>query len=218
MLVAEGKLWSRKVTDKLTKRAEKLRPHRVDPYGSDLGDYKVIQYGETLSSGDYKNFKYNVNIKEGSMLKCDCLKLNLTGIPCSHVLAVIKVRKLELNQFVCLFYCANTLLRTWSGRLYLHPNQIDWPEYNGPDIIPERRLNRKGRRKHIRILMVMDEMQGRRGKHGSRLINFGGGRGRLKSRPKYCSKKIVRIACISYHCMYCNLLSRSYTPVMGTNR
>jgi hypothetical protein len=29
---------------------------------------------------------------------------------------------------------------------------------------------------------------------------------------------LVRIPCVSYHCMYCNLLSESYTPVMGTNR
>jgi MULE transposase domain/SWIM zinc finger len=172
-LINEGKLWSRKVTEKLNKRAEKSRSHRVDPYGSDLGDYEVIHHGETLSNGDYENFKYTVNIKEGSMPKCDCLKPNLTGIPCSHVLAVIRVRKFELNQFVCPFYSAQALLNTWSSRFYPYPNQIDWPEYNGPNIIPERRLIRKGRRKHIRIPMVMDEMQGRRGKCGSRLKNSG---------------------------------------------
>jgi SWIM zinc finger len=102
-LVAEGKLWSRKVINKLTKRAKKSRPHRVDPYGSDLGDCEVIHHGETLPNGDYENFKYTVNIKEGYIPKCDCLKSNLTGIPCSHVLAVIRVRNFELNQFVCPF-------------------------------------------------------------------------------------------------------------------
>jgi hypothetical protein len=37
VLVNEGKMWSTKVIKKLNKRAEKSRPHKVDPYGSDWG-------------------------------------------------------------------------------------------------------------------------------------------------------------------------------------
>jgi hypothetical protein len=37
VLVNEGQVRSIKVTEKLNKRAEKSRPHRVDPYGSDRG-------------------------------------------------------------------------------------------------------------------------------------------------------------------------------------
>jgi hypothetical protein len=92
------------------------------------------------------------------MPKCDCLKPNLTSIPCSHILAVIRVRKFELNQFVCHFYCAQALLNSWSSQFYPYPNQTDWPEYNDPNIIPEIRLIRRDRRKHICIHMVMDEM------------------------------------------------------------
>jgi SWIM zinc finger len=117
-LFNEGKLWSRKVTDKLIKRAEKSRPHKVDPYGYDLGDYEVIHHDETLPNGDYENFKYTVNIKEESMPKCDCLKPDLTGIPCSHILTVISVRKLQLNQFVCPLYRVQALLSTWSSRFF----------------------------------------------------------------------------------------------------
>jgi hypothetical protein len=102
------------------------------------GDYKVIHHGETLSNGDLENFKYTVHIQEDMTLKYTCLKPNLTGIPCSHILAVIRVRKFELNRFICLFYSAQTLLNTWSGRFYPYPNQIDWPESNGPRIISER--------------------------------------------------------------------------------
>jgi hypothetical protein len=40
VLFNEGKLWSRKVNDKLIKRSEKSRPYRVDPYDSDLRDVK----------------------------------------------------------------------------------------------------------------------------------------------------------------------------------
>jgi hypothetical protein len=58
-------VWLTKVTEKLNKRAEKSRPHRVDPYDSDRGDYEVIHHGEILSNSDFENFKYTVN--EGMM-------------------------------------------------------------------------------------------------------------------------------------------------------
>jgi SWIM zinc finger len=155
-----GQVWSIKVIKKLNKRAEKLCPHRVDSYDSDRGDYKVIYHGETLPNGDFKNFKYTVHIEEDMMSKCTCLKSNLTGISCYHILAVIRVRKFKLNQFLCPFYSAQTILNTWTERFYQYSNQIDWLESNGPRIIPERRLIRRGRRKHIHLPMIMDEMKG----------------------------------------------------------
>jgi hypothetical protein len=112
ILVNERKIWSKKVIEKLNKRAEKSCLYRVDPYGSDRGDYEVIHHGEPLFNGDFENFKYTVHIKECMMLKYTCLKPNLIGIPCSHILAVIRVKKIELNQFICYFYSAQTLLNT----------------------------------------------------------------------------------------------------------
>jgi hypothetical protein len=70
VLVNGGQVWSTKITEKLKKIAEKSRPHRVDPYGSNRGGYEVIHHGETLPNGDFKNFKYIVHIKEGMMSKC----------------------------------------------------------------------------------------------------------------------------------------------------
>jgi hypothetical protein len=151
VLVNGGKVWSTKVTEKLNKIAKKSRPRRVDPYGSDRGDYEVIHHGETLPNGDFEHFKYTVHIEEDMMSKCTCLKSNLTSISCFHILTVIRVRKFELNRFICPFYSAQTLLNTWSRHFYPYPNQIDWPESNDPRIIPERRLIRRGRRKHIRL-------------------------------------------------------------------
>jgi hypothetical protein len=55
VLVNGGKVWSTKVTEKLNKRTEKSRQHRVNPYGSDRGDYEVIHHGETLPNDDFKN-------------------------------------------------------------------------------------------------------------------------------------------------------------------
>jgi hypothetical protein len=50
------------------------------------------------------------HIEECMMSKYTCLKSNLTGISCFHILAVIRVKKFELNQFLCPFYSAQTLL------------------------------------------------------------------------------------------------------------
>jgi hypothetical protein len=57
VLVNEGQVRSIKVTEKLNKRAEKSRPHRVDPYGSDRGYYVVIHHGERLPNGDLSTLK-----------------------------------------------------------------------------------------------------------------------------------------------------------------
>jgi hypothetical protein len=123
----ERKCGQRKLPRKLNKRAKKSRPYRVDPYGSDQGggDYEVIHHGETLPNYDFENFKYTVHIEEVIMSKYMCLKPNLTSIPCSHILAIIRVRKFKLNRFICPFYSAQTLLNIWSGRFYSYPNQID---------------------------------------------------------------------------------------------
>jgi hypothetical protein len=105
ILVNGGKVWSTKVTGKLNKIAEKSRPHRLDPYGSDRGggDYEVIHHSETLPNGDFEIFKYTIHIEEDMESKCTCLKPNLTSISCFHILAVIRVRKFELNRFICPF-------------------------------------------------------------------------------------------------------------------
>lgn len=166
--VSDGFVWSRSVTEKLIKRGDKSRPHRVDPYRSEQGDFEVLHQGETLPNGEFENFKYHVLLEEGVFTRCTCLKPNLTGIPCSHVLAVIRVRHLNLSQFVSPYYTAANLHDTWSGRFHPFPNQYEWLEYTGPTIIPNRKLLRRGRRRHIRIPMVMDEMEGRKGKRRGR--------------------------------------------------
>jgi hypothetical protein len=94
------KVWSTKITEKLNKE---LKNHAHT--GLTLmalirrggGGYEVIHHGETLPNGDFKNFKYTVQIEEGMMSKCTSLKPNLTGISYSHILAVIRIRKFELN-------------------------------------------------------------------------------------------------------------------------
>jgi hypothetical protein len=165
--VNRGFHWSRNVTQKLIKRGDKARLHRVNPYKSQLGEFEVTHQGETLPNDKWEDNKYHVKLhNEGS--SCGCLKPDLTGIPCSHVLAVIRVRKFSLPMFVSNFYSVANLVNTWKGRFYPYPNQREWSLYEGPIMIPKRTWIRRGRRRHIRLSMVMDEMEGRRRKRRGR--------------------------------------------------
>ena len=50
---------------------------------------------------------------------------------------------------------------TWDGEFRSFGNKRDWPMWHGPVIRPDPKKINKGRRKKIRIPMMMDEMEGR---------------------------------------------------------
>lgn len=74
----------------------------------------------------------------------------------------------DVDCFVDPFYSVNKLLETWSGKFHGFGNQPEWPKYTGPVIFPDRDLISKGRRRHNRIKMTMDEMEGRSSGHQAR--------------------------------------------------
>jgi hypothetical protein len=161
--------WSERVQEILTKRIKKCREMHSMPVG-EHGEHEVkvkdekVVYKERDGNFSYKKetFKYKVVISDGNRVACACLKPQLTGIPCAHVLAVCRERRYNHNLFVHPLYSTSTLAETWSGHFHGFANQCDWPRYDGPTIIPDKNKIKKGRRKHGRIVMVMDEMQGRR--------------------------------------------------------
>ena len=128
-----------------------------------VNDERVV-YKERDGNFTYKKetFRYKVIISDGNIAQCSCLKPQLTGIPCAHVLAMCRERRYNHNIFVNHLYSAKTLAETWSGQFHGFANQCEWPRYDGLTIIPDKNKIKKGRRKHARIVMVMDEMQGRR--------------------------------------------------------
>ena len=65
-------------------------------------------------------------------------------------------------------YSAAELAETWSGEFHGFGNQCEWPRYDGPTIIPDHNRIKKGRRKHNRANMIMDEMEGRTMGHQAR--------------------------------------------------
>jgi hypothetical protein len=95
-------------------RSKKHHPVRDFSDISEINEINAPSQSQfkNLHNGDFKNFKYTVHIEEDMVLKCTYIKSYLTSIPCSHILEVIRVRKFELNRFICPFYSAQTLLTT----------------------------------------------------------------------------------------------------------
>jgi hypothetical protein len=104
--------------------------------------------------------KYEVELAMTGIGNCWCQKPQLTGIPCDHLLAVCSFRRLDYTQYVSPYYTIQYYINTWSGHWRSYGNKRDWPIYNGPVIRPDPAKINKGRRRMIRIPMVMDEMEG----------------------------------------------------------
>jgi hypothetical protein len=105
--------------------------------------------------------KYEVELAMMGISNCWCQKPQLTGIPCDHLLAVCSFRRLDYTQYVNPYYIIQYYINTWSGHWRSYGNKQDWPMYNGPVIRPDPVKINKGKRRKIRIPMVMDEMEDR---------------------------------------------------------
>jgi hypothetical protein len=117
--------------------------------------------------------KYEVELAMMRIGNCWCQKLQLTGIPCDHLLDVCSFRRLYYTQYVSPYYTIKYYINTWSGHWRNYGNKQNWPMYNGPVIRPDPAKINKGRRMKICISMVMDEMKDR--------INILPTRGRARS-------------------------------------
>lgn len=174
-LLQSGKLWSQRVENLLVKRGNKVGHMNAISYGDEVGVYKVKVENELVlvQQGNHvmntrRDFKYKVVLQPNATPSCDCLKPNLTGVPCAHVLAVCRHRNLNENELVNLWYSFQALANTWAGQFHPYGNQIERPTFTGPTIVPDHRLINLGRRQHSRIPMYMDEMEGRRLGHQAR--------------------------------------------------
>ena len=129
-----------------------------------------VVYKERDGNFSYKRetFSYKVVISDGNLAQCACLKPQLTGIPCAHVLAVCRERNYNHNLFVNQMYSAKELAETWRGEFHFYGNLCEWPVIEDPKIIPDKNKIRKGRRRHNRAVMTMDEMEGRTVGHQAR--------------------------------------------------
>jgi hypothetical protein len=91
---------------------------------------------------------------------CTCQKPQLTGIPCSHVLACCAHSSIDSNGYVAPYYLAEELMKSWAPEFEPFGNSDTWPEYSRHKLVPDPTLYivKKGRRQHIRIRNDMDQM------------------------------------------------------------
>ena len=70
------------------------------------------------------------------MGSCTCRKTLLLGFPCSHILAACHCRSIDFRQFVQGYYTTHAYLSTWAPLFYPIFDELKWPQYNGPIIVP----------------------------------------------------------------------------------
>jgi hypothetical protein len=158
-----NQIFSNRVTHILEKRANKAAPLEVDITDIDGGVYSVRARNERLTTTGRRDRIYEVVVNQGRQAKCKCNKPQNTRIACPHVLTVCAMRNYDAIEFTEPLYRVDKLCDTWSSIFKVFGDEEDWEEYNGPKIIPDRGLIKKGRRKEKRYEMTMIVMEGRVG-------------------------------------------------------
>ncbi|KAL6314595.1 hypothetical protein AAG906_026935 [Vitis piasezkii] len=115
---------------------------------------------DTLLEANRKPRTYHVTLQTGS---CTCNKTLLLGFPCSHILATCHCRAIDFRQFVQGYYTTRAYLSTWAPLFYPIFDELEWPQYNGPIIVPSDSMKRltSGRPKSSRLHNEMDARETR---------------------------------------------------------
>ncbi|HET9412223.1 MAG TPA: PMZ-type zinc finger domain-containing protein [Candidatus Saccharimonadales bacterium] len=170
--LASGKQWAPKVADKIQRRTRKSQAHKVKTVK--LDELMFLVSGKEGKPGSEKRFKYNVKLFPSlHRSSCDCQKPDLTGIPCAHVIAVLSKRRYSTAEFVSCYYSAEYLYNTWAPLLMPFSTAEDYPNMGGPRYVPNPKKVKRGRRKHLRLPMTMDEMKKEKKKHSYRCSRCG---------------------------------------------
>ena len=158
MNLASGKQRAPKVADKIQRRTRKSQAHKVKTVNHDQLIFQVT--GKEGKEGKQKRFKYNVQLYPPIHLSsCGCGKPDLMGVPCAHVIAVLSKRRYSTAEFVSRYYNSEYLFRTWEPLLMPFTTAEDYPNIGGPRYVPDLTKVTKGRRKHLRMPMTMDQME-----------------------------------------------------------
>ncbi|KAJ4809963.1 MuDR family transposase [Rhynchospora pubera] len=140
----DNQLWSNKITAILGLRKDKASKHEITGYHFGTSIHEVKTKIEMVNSRQKGGVKHVVRLDQRS---CDCQKPQLTGIPCSHMLAICAFGSFDISQFVDEAYSVGRLLATWVLQLHAFGSSEDWPEYTGIVYEPNGHNKKRGRRK-----------------------------------------------------------------------
>jgi MULE transposase domain/SWIM zinc finger len=141
---ADKQFWSNKVITILEAKKVKASKHEITGCHFGTGIHEIKTKTKIVDSRQKGGVKHIVRLDQRS---CDCQKPQLTGIPCSHILAVCTFGSLNSDQFVDEVYSVRRLLATWALQLHSFGNSEDWPEYTGVVYEPNVSNKKRGRRK-----------------------------------------------------------------------
>ena len=149
-------MFSPKVDELLERRRLKGNTHTVRPFNyRQKYEVQTPQYmqGNRIKGG--RKHEVLLNVPGG---KCSCQKPQLTGIPCSHLLAACANVGVDSNQYVVPWHKMEHYSATWSPNFAPFGNPDTWPRHEGPTLIPDAQMYvvKKGRRQKIRIRTGMD--------------------------------------------------------------
>ncbi|XP_078158183.1 uncharacterized protein LOC144553863 [Carex rostrata] len=133
MSCQHGQVWSDQVTKLLQKRIEKGRDMTVIPYCTGHGLFEVLVKGEKIPTRrnqpkleyTHRDFWYRVVVKDNNKVECECQKPQLTGIPCSHFMAIVREMRYDVNLYVNPLYRISIVVQTWSGHWEPKGNQCE---------------------------------------------------------------------------------------------
>ena len=130
---------------------------------------------------------------------CTCTAWQLNGIPCAHVLVVIRVERLKCKQFVHPYYSTEMLRRTYSHTLQPINGRDIWESTPGKEVgaapfPPKKKSNYQFRRKpeENEKACSFGKVYG----DGSKIncLNCG----QVRHNKKTCSKRIKNLKVLAY--------------------
>lgn len=104
---------------------------------------------------------------------CTCRVPQLQHMPCSHLITACRIRGVDHTSpaYLATVYSKYSVLKTWESRFepILDPSQ--WPDYTGPEYVPDSSMKRTkvGRRKKRRFRNEMDDCNG----YGDDMYGYG---------------------------------------------
>ncbi|RVW64593.1 hypothetical protein CK203_048489 [Vitis vinifera] len=120
------------INAKIKAKVVKVGSHEVVLYDHVEGHFHV-KTRHSIGSSNRNPTHIMLTFKKGS---CTCNKTFLLGFPCSHILAVCHCRAIDFRQFVQGYYTTCAYLSTWASLFYPIFDELEWPQYNGPIIVP----------------------------------------------------------------------------------
>jgi hypothetical protein len=161
-LKKKGVKWGRAAAKYLDDQEKLAADQQAEAFGPHRMVYSVKAAGGTNRGGErHGGRKYKVDLRTA---ECTCNIPQLLHVPCSHMITACTERGVDFTaeRYMSPYYLKENTVRVWSCSFEPYLDPSCWPEYTGPDYVPDRALMRekKGRRKTKRLKGDMDMIKG----------------------------------------------------------